>query len=301
MVKTLWSLLLIPIALVLTGCCCVVCPLEEGISQRLVNRISAGPAQHQTYRVDLEDAERVRVDVRFGGGTLDVQPGDTALLDAEFTFNVDGLEPQVDYEVLDGRGELFIRQDLDKAAWSLTTELRNEWRLSFTDRVPLEMALAVGASRGTLELGGLRLSDLQLDCGAADLTVRFGAANQEPMRSLSVRSGAARLDLVGLGNAGAESMRFDGGLGRYTFDFQGEWNRSMAAHIVGGASQVVLRIPRDIGVQVCPRDLRRADWSGLSQSGSCYVNEQYQQADIRLEIELELGLGELRVDQVDRK
>jgi len=295
MIRRLWSLLVVLVALALTGCC-FVCPVEEEASQRLLNRISAGPAQRQTYEVGLEGAEHVRVDVQ-----LDVLPGSTALLDAEFVYNLDGLEPQVEYDVLDGRGELVVRQDLDRVVWRPSAELRNEWQLRFTDQVPLEMAFAVGASRGTMELGGLRLTDLRLESGAADLTVRFSAANPEPMQSLVVRSGAARLNLLELGNAGAESMHFDGGLGTYTFDFQGVWERSMTAHILAGASQVVLRVPRDIGVQVCPGDLRRGDYGGLNQSGSCYINEQYDEADIHLDIELDLGLGELRIEQVDRK
>jgi hypothetical protein len=301
MARAHWPLILIPMVCVLTGCCCAVCPVEEEVSQRLVNRIAAGPSQHQTYRVELDGAERAHVDLQFGGGTLDVLPGGTALLDAEFTYNLDGLEPQVDYDVLDARGELSLRQDPDSAKWQPSTEIRNEWRLRFTDQVPLELAFTVGASRGTLDLGGLRLSDLQLDSGAADLTVRFGAANPQPMSSIVVRSGAARLDLLELGNANVANLRFDGGLGTYTFDFRGEWSRSMTAHIVAGASQVTLRVPRDVGVQVCPGDLRRGNFGGLRQSGSCYVNEQYQEAEIRLEIELELGLGELRIDQVDGK
>jgi hypothetical protein len=300
MIRWLWSLLVVLVVLTLAGCC-FVCPVEEEASQRLVNRISAGPAQRQTYEVSLEGADHVRVDVQFGGGTLEVLPGSSALLDAEFVYNLDGLEPQVEYDVLDGRGELVVRQDLDRAVWQPSAEIRNEWQLRFTDQVPLEMAFAVGASRGTMELGGLRLTDLRLESGAADLTVRFSAANPEPMQSLVVRSGAARLDLLELGNAGAESMRFDGGLGMYTFDFQGVWERSMTAHILAGASQVVLRVPRDIGVQVCPGDLRRGDYGGLSQRGICYINEQYDEADIRLDTELDLGLGELRIEQVDRK
>jgi hypothetical protein len=301
MLKAHWLLALVPATLALAGCCCIVCPVEGEVSQRLVNRISAGPAQHQTYRVELDGAERARVDVRFGGGTLDVLPGSTALLDAEFTFNVDGLEPQIEYEVMDGRGELAIEQDLDGVVWETSNEFRNDWQLQFTDQIPLEMAFAVGASRGTLELGGLRLRDLQLDAGAADLTVRFAAANPEPMGSIRVRSGAAQLDLLELGNAGAESLHFDGGLGTYTFDFQGKWRRSMRVHILAGASQVVLRVPQDIGVQVCPGDLRRGDLNGLEPSGDCYINQRYGDAKVSLEIELELGLGELRIDQVGQK
>jgi hypothetical protein len=301
MAKRLTAFVIMVAALALAGCC-YVSPIEGEASQRLLNRIGTGPAQHQSYQVDPEGAEQVQVDLQFGGGEIEVLPGSSeALLDAEFVYNLDAFEPEVSYQVQEGRGELTIRQDPTRIAWQPAAQIRNEWRLELGNGVPLAMACAVGASHGTIELGGLRLAQLELDSGAADLTVQFSAANPEQMQSFVVRSGAARLKLLGLGNAGAETLHFDGGLGTYVFDFQGAWQRPMKADILAGASQVELRIPRDIGVQVCPGDLRSGDYGGLQESGSCYVNERYGEADIRLDVNLDVGLGELQIRQVDQK
>jgi len=301
MTKRLAVLLIAVTALALTGCCCVS-PIEEKASQRLFNRINTGPAQHQSYQVDLEGAKEVQVDMQFGGGEIEVLPGSgDALLDAEFVYSLDAFEPTVAYQVQEGQGELTIRQDSARTAWQPAVQIRNEWQLELSDRVPLEMTFAVGASQGTIELGGLRLTQFELDSGAADLTVQFSTANPERMQSLVVRSGAARLKLLGLGNAGAETLRFDGGLGAYVFDFQGAWQHSMTADILAGASQVELRVPRGIGVQVCPGDLHDGDYGGLRASGNCYTNERYDEANVRLDINLDLGLGELKVRQVDQK
>jgi len=301
MTKRLTAFLTVVAALALAGCC-YISPTEGEASQRLLNRIGTGPAQHQSYQVDLEGAEEVQVDMQFGAGEIEVLPGNSAaLLDAEFIYNLAAFEPTVSYQVQEGRGELAIRQDPARTAWQPAAQIRNEWRLEFADRVPLEMTFAVGASQGTIELGGLRLTQFELDSGAADLTVQFSAANPERMLSLVVRSGAARLKLLGLGNAGTETLRFDGGLGTYVFDFQGAWQRPMTADILAGASQVELRVPRDIGVRVCPGDLRSADYGGLQASGGCYTNERYSEAGIHLDVNLDLGLGELQVKQVDQK
>jgi hypothetical protein len=301
MTQRLIALMTLLTALVLTGCC-YLSPLERETSQRLLNRISTGPAQHQSYQVDLEGAEQVQVDMQFGGGEIEILPGNSAaLLDAEFVYSLDALQPQVAYQAQDGRGELVIRQDLARVTWQSPAELRNEWRLQLGNQVPLEMACAVGASRGEIELGGLRLARFELDSGAADLTVQFSAANPEQMQSFVVRSGAARLKLLGLGNANTKTFRFDGGLGTYVFDFQGAWQRPMTADILAGASQVELRVPRNIGVQVCPGDLRSGEYGGLQESGGCYVNERYGEADVHLDINLDLGLGELTVRQIDQK
>ncbi len=115
---------------------------------------------------------------------------------------------------------------------------------------------------------------------------------------MHVLCGAAKLDLIELGNANLDELTFDGGLGTYTFDLTGEWQRSANVYIQAGASRVQLRVPRDIGVRVCPGDLRRAHYDGLEQEGDCYVNSLYGQSDVALDVSLDLGLGRLDIDQV---
>lgn len=284
--------------LALSGCCFARLPSEIDPSRWIANRISAGPAQRLTYRVPAEGAARAEVTIEFGDGTLDVQPGDVDLLDAEFVYNVDDLEPEISYQVTDERGALVVRQQTEDIAWDLSAPLRNEWLLKLGTQVPLDMRLALGASTGVLELGGLRLTGLRLAAGAADVAVRFSAPNPERLETLEVQSGAARLSLSELGNARFEELLFDGGLGQYTFDFGGEWAYSAQAYIQAGASQVVLHVPVDIGVQICPGDLRRGDYGSLQPDGACYVNELVGAECPQLKIDLDLGLGQLEVEEI---
>lgn len=299
MKRVLWAVLSIAAVLSLAGCCC--CLPEADVPFQISERRHTGPTQRETHRVDAQGAERVEVTIRFGGGSLQVAGGDTDLLSAEFAYNLEDLQPVVEYKVQDGRGDLVLRHKVDKIRWDRSVKVRNEWQLEFSDQIPLGMDMAVGASSGTLELGGLRLTRLKLEAGAADMAVRFGAPNPDRLESLDVRSGAARLDLIELGNANMEELRFDGGLGTYTFDFGGAWQRSATARILAGASRVELRVPKDIGVRVCPGDLRRGDYGGLTQSGECFVNDLYDSADVQLDIDLDLGLGQLQVKQINRK
>jgi hypothetical protein len=138
-----------------------------------------------------------------------------------------------------------------------------------------------------------------LTTGAADLEVSFAEPNPERLESLHVLSGAARLDLIGLGNANVDRVTFDGGLGQYTFDLTGAWQRSADIRIQAGASQIDLRVPRDVGVRVCPGDLRQAHMDGLEKKDECYVNALYDGSAIALDISLDLGLGKLDVKQVN--
>jgi uncharacterized protein DUF2154 len=292
-----WLFLSIVGVSLLTGCWCNL--LGENVPLRIAEKIRTGPAQRETYHVDPDGTEQVDVTVQFGGGTLDVQGGSSDLLSAEFVYNLDDLAPEVAYKTSDNQGELVIRQQIDGIRWDPSIEVRNEWQLSFGDRKPLDMNFEIGASQGTLALGGLQLTHLRLDAGAADVTVRFDKPNPERLESMQVRSGAARIDLLYLGNANLDELWFDGGLGAYTFDFRGEWQGPSTVHIQAGASQVSLLVPRDIGIKVCPGDLRGGDYDGLQQDGDCHVNDLYGHTDIQLNIDVNLGLGELQVKQVD--
>jgi hypothetical protein len=252
----------------------------------------------------LDDAERLKVAIRFGGGDLDIAPldveDDALLLQASFAYNVDGLEPVIEYGVQDGQGEMQIRHKADSISLDrLTTELRNEWELGLCNCVPMDLDLDVGAASGRVKLGGLPIKRLDLTTGAADLTVSFDKSNPERLKSLHVLCGAAKLDLMELGNANLDELTFDGGLGTYTFDLTGEWQRSADVRIQAGASQVHLSIPRDVGVRVCPGDLRRAHYGGLKETDGCYVNSLYGQSNITLDVKLDLGLGRLDIKQVN--
>jgi len=95
--------------------------------------------------------------------------------------------------------------------------------------------------------------------------------------------------------------QFDGGLGSYTFDFTGEWQRSATVTIQAGASRIELIVPSDIGVQVCPGDLRQGDYGSLEKQDRCYVNSLHDSAELQLDLELDLGLAQLQVREANRK
>jgi hypothetical protein len=303
-----WGTVLIIITLSLNGCCWCW-PSGGSISSRIAQGIGADSVRRTEQQIQLNHAEHVEATIRFGGGNLDIEPleikalgpeADPPLLQARFTYNVDDLKPVVDYQVQGGQGELEIRHETDNVRLDrLTTELRNEWELALCDCVPLSLNLDVGASNGRFDLGGLRIERLDLTLGAADLTVSFDKLNPERLRSIQVLGGAARLDMNELGNANLDELTFDGGLGTYSFDLTGEWQRSANIHIQAGASQVRLYVPRDIGVRICPGDLPRAHYGGLKEQDGCYTNTLYGQSDIMVEVRLDLGMGRLDVKQVN--
>ena len=148
-----------------------------------------GALQTESQSVELGDAQSVRVEINMGAGNLDVTGGADKLLQADFSYNVAKLKPEVKYT----DGTLVVWQPNSKGLSALPgiTEYRNEWGLRLSDEVPMDLSVDVGAGSSNLNLAGLSLTGLDISLGAGeyvidlsgdwirdlDVTIDTGAAN----------------------------------------------------------------------------------------------------------------------------
>ena len=90
------SLLLAGTALCLAGC--------------VINTSPTGPLQYDSFHLDKDRSEVVKVNLNMGAGKLQVGSGTEKLLQAYFTYNVPGWKPEVRYDPRGARGNLTFRQ-----------------------------------------------------------------------------------------------------------------------------------------------------------------------------------------------
>ncbi len=123
----------------------------------------------ESQSVELGDATSVRVEINFGAGDLQLSSGAEKLMEADFTYNVAKLKPEVEYT----DGTLVVRQPETKGMPTLLsiTDFRNEWGLRLNDKVPMDLSVDVGAGTGDLKLTGLSLTGLNVTFGAGTYTV----------------------------------------------------------------------------------------------------------------------------------
>ena len=128
-----------------------------------------GALQTESKSVELGDARSVRVEINLGAGDLELSGGAEKLMEADFTYNVARLKPEVEYK----DGTLTVRQPEVKGISSLVgiTDYRNEWGVRLNDGMPMDLSVNVGAGTGTLQLDGLSLSGLKVSFGAGTYTV----------------------------------------------------------------------------------------------------------------------------------
>jgi hypothetical protein len=279
------------------ACCRITMPNIEINVPVDVATIEVGEMQDEHETVPLGDAASASVEIFFGAGELEIEAGTSdELFSGHFRYNVERWKPEVAYE----DGALTVEQGGSEDDWGIPTgNTHNEWKLEFSPEVPLTMDLSVGAGDGELDFTGLQLEALNLDVGAGDFEVRFGEPNEAEMDHLTVDAGASKLEVRGIGNAGPERMKVQGGVGDITLDLTGDWPRSADVEIVAGVGLLTLRLPDDVGVEVeIEGGLSSVNASGLRRQGDAYVNDAFGEADTELRIQVTTGIGALRLIEV---
>lgn len=285
--------------------------------------LAAVPAKGQdwlrmTTARQADGAERVDLRVEYAAGELEIGPAEEGLLySARLRYRGDKFRPLRSFEqsgrtasVRLGLRGLDDETDLD-LNWRSLRDLdlgdlegdMGEGRLEvgLSPTVPTSLDVMVGAAEAEMELGGLPLTGLSLRTGASETTVRFDAPNPARMERMEFRSGAAELELLELGNAGAAELRVEGAVGDVTLDFTGRWSRDMEASIRMGLGSLELRIPAGVGVRLRKSSLL-SSFSGFglreADDGS-YRSENWQEAEHRLELSVDAAFGSIDVVRVD--
>lgn len=284
------------VALLLMGsslaCCCA---FSRNINLNTGPSVEVGELQEKEDSITLDEAGSVAVDVLFGAGELEIAAGDPdQLFSGRFLYNVEEWEPEITHS--DGR--LIIQQGNDDEAWGWPDEetVRNEWDLTFSPDVPLEMDIKTGAGQGDLDLTDLQLEKLDIDLGAGDFNVQFNEPNQAKMSRFTLDVGAASLEVTGIGNASPEKMIVQGGAGKITLDLTGDWANSADIEITSGVGQLELDLPDDVGVHVeVTGGIANIEVTGLRRSGEAYINNSYGESEIELNIDVTTGVGQVEL------
>jgi len=154
------------------------------------SRARVGALQSESQSVELGDAESVRVEINYGAGNLEVTGGAQKLLEADFNYNVDQLKPEVEYS----NSKLVVWQPEAEGLPDFRgiSGFQNEWDLRFSDEVPMDLSVDIGAGTSNLRLAGLSLTGLDINLGAGISTVDLSGDWAENL-DVSIDAGAAEL------------------------------------------------------------------------------------------------------------
>lgn len=262
-----------------------------GININLPETKAPGPEVTDEINIPAPEAKQARLTLEFGAGELYLSPGaEGGLVGGAATYNVPDFKPEVSVE----GGEVLIKQGEYRVSGIPNFEgLKNEWNLQLGAQ-PMALEIKAGAYKGEFDLGGLALTSLSVNDGAAEVVVDFSALNPEKMSLLTYKTGASNVTMKNLANANFVSLVFEGGAGNYKLDFGGELQRDASVSIQSGMSNLTLVIPEGLAATVKVNGgLSNVQFpSGWSRSGDLYTQAGEGPA---LTIVIEMGAGNAQI------
>lgn len=234
------------------------------ISLTLVLSACAGTGEVEELRTEsetvaLDNANAVVTEISMGAGELTVQGGAQALMEAEFTYNVEVWRPEVDYSVDESGdvniGRLFISQPAELEFDSNLTNFRYQWDVHFNNDVPMDLRVELGAGNGNIDASELDLTALDVAAGAGNITVDLSGEQQRDLAA-AIRGGVGNLTVFLPSDVGVK------------------------VDVAGGLGQVV------------------ATGLSRSEEGS-FVNASFDTAENTIILDIEGGVGEINLEVVE--
>lgn len=251
--------------------------------------------------IPAEGAQRVDLDLSFGVGELTIMPGkgeDIAVINLD--RDISRVRETFEYETRGGTSYVTLESRPRKKLHNLDSD-NNLWEMILSDRYPMEARLEIGACEADFELGGLPLTELSLEMGAASGQVNFSTPNPKRMREFKVEAGASSLKLFNLGNARFDLMTFSGGAGSFDLDFRGDYEGECEITLDIGLASANIILPEGVAVRIETEDdnwLSSVDIQKKKLShvdDGVYESKDYEGAKDRILLKIEVGMGSVDV------
>jgi hypothetical protein len=236
---------------------------------------AAGPGGSTVSTADQGsfDGGRADVDLQMNCGTLNVQTG------AGSTWSLQARDPQgYPPEITKGSSQLTIRSQDRSELFSSLTRARGEreWQVTLPSEPDLALSLSVNAGKGTIVLGGEKLTrGLRGTFNAADIKVDLS------------NTALSSLDLSF--NAGSGSVTLPSG-------------STISGTLHANVSAVRLCVPSGVGLQLqVNSSLASNNFGdrGLVQSGSVWTTPDYGSASSTIDLDINANLSSVSLNPAE--
>lgn len=260
----------------------------------------AGKVEQFSRKVEAEGAKKIEVMVELAAGEFYIATADMSeVATVEVEYDSRRVECLVDYDVHGATGQLLLESTLLRRR-NIDTE-DNIWEVVLSDRYPMTLDIEVGACDAEFDLGGIPLTELTIEIGAASGEIDFSRPNPERLEEIDIEAGAASVAVLNIGNANFEQFSFEGGAGSFELDFRGEYKGEAEISIEIGLGSAEVILPRDIPVRIetgdpgwfSTIDFHNDDLDEVEDG--IYESEGFEDASIRIYLEIEVGLGSIDI------
>ncbi len=272
---------------------CVWVALVMGLS--VANAAYGQSRKTVTLSRQVENERALEVNVRYGAGEVSVGTAESGVLYAmQIEYDEDAFSPIAEYE----DGSLRIgTETLGRRFWFGKDTEAGEMQLTLSGDVSMDLNMDFGAVKADIDLGGMRLTRLEMATGASQTLMDISEPNPETMSRASLDIGAAEFTALNLGNLNAEVIEIDAGVGSIDLGFSGDWQQSSRVSVDMGLGSLVLRFPRGLGVRLVMEDtfFTSLDSEGLVKRGDTYESLDYDDVEYQITVDVDAAFGGVRV------
>ncbi len=250
-----------------------------------------------------DNLELLVVNINLGVGEFSLHSEDSRdILRAEVNYNERRVEIYSDYRKKGNTGYLELGSDLLSKTHIQSGD--NRWELTLSKTYKTDLSIDIGLCSADIELGGIPLSYLNIDVGAASGTIKFTEPNPTTAEDIKIDAGASSLKIEKLGNANFKYLKFDGGVGKFKIDMAGEYKTDSRAEISIGLGKATIYLPSNLPLRV------EAETSFLSSvkfknekkfesKDGFFESLDFSDSDVRLDLKIDVGLGSVDIVWVD--
>lgn len=257
--------------------------------------------------IEYEKLDELQVEMDIGVAELIVgKSGGDNLLEANIHYQTRRGEPVIRFKKSGGIGYLTIEsadKDEDYNEHHLKKK-KDKWELRFSPKVKIAFNMELGLVDGDLDMTGLQVTDLDFSGGLSDIDLTFDEPNRAVIDDMRLEVGLGSLKCFNLGNANFRNFKLESGLGSARLDLAGNWRlpeTDMDLEVGLGSAKV--EIPENLGVEVYARDSFlgsvNLDRELRETHEDVYRTSNWDDADHRISITADVGLGSIKVKIVD--
>jgi hypothetical protein len=249
----------------------------------------------------LRDSQPQRIRVQYGAGRVEVRSSSDPLLYAmHLRYDERRATPLHRYDA-PARSAVLGLETRDGANRFGKRDESGELRLLLPTSTPLDLDLQLGGTESRLDLGGLALRSLRLECGATDANVDFSQPNRAHMSDLTIDVGAADLLALHLANANTDQIRVHGGVGVVDLEFGGTWTRDLTVDATLAVGNLILRVPSDIGIRLdIDRLIAGFEHEGMVKRDGAWYSTNYDDAAHKLTVHAKTYFGQIQLQRGSR-
>jgi len=259
------------------------------------------------YHYSIESVDKLETKIEFKMGELILEPNTDHPneFDGFAEYNPRYFEsPNVDYTVLGRTGILEIRTnliDLDSPFDWDNDHFHNKGVYKLPLSVPIELELDFGFGESEINLTGIPIQSLDIECGMGSGTLEIESRNPIVCRNVNINAGMGEFDGSDLSFLQAEVVDINVGLGTADIDFSGSINQDMDIAIDVGLGSIELIFPNNVNISARVEDhfLSSVDLNNLVKKRNKYVTEKWDYDRPTITLDMSVGLGSIDLEISD--